>query len=261
MNEVVTINHHHLPVKEYRDQRVVTFKDVDMVHERPDGTARKRFNDNKKHFIDGTDFFKITPSEFRTAIGDMDLRQRNDVTLITESGYLMLVKSFTDDLAWQVQRQLVNSYFRYKKESHEPPLSIEDAFRLAELINSTPPDKLPIIGAVFLQAGVHIPETDTHTDNTPSDHDTGRKSPVYNTDACVDDFLQGADVINRPTNDVYREYTGYCSEHGGQSGVKYCVFKNGERCIGDKGSAKENQWSEQESVCPARREVRIHNER
>lgn len=35
-----------------------------------------------------------------------------DITLITESGYLMLVKSFTDDLAWDVQRQLVNSYFR-----------------------------------------------------------------------------------------------------------------------------------------------------
>ena len=35
-------------------------------------------------------------------------------TLITESGYLMLVKSFTDDLAWKVQRELVNTYFRVK---------------------------------------------------------------------------------------------------------------------------------------------------
>jgi hypothetical protein len=35
-------------------------------------------------------------------IGDMDLRQQNDVTLITESGYLMLVKSFTDDLVWEI---------------------------------------------------------------------------------------------------------------------------------------------------------------
>ncbi len=31
----------------------------------------------------------------------------NLVTLITETGYLMLVKSFTDDLAWKVQRELV----------------------------------------------------------------------------------------------------------------------------------------------------------
>lgn len=33
---------------------------------------------------------------------------------MTESGYLMLAKSFTDDLAWQVQRELVNFYFRAK---------------------------------------------------------------------------------------------------------------------------------------------------
>lgn len=71
------------------------------VHHRPDGTARKRFNDNRKHFVSGVDFFKISASEFRTAIGTMDLRQQNDITLLTETGYLMLVKSFTDDLAWK----------------------------------------------------------------------------------------------------------------------------------------------------------------
>ena len=112
MGEIERINNLELIVKVYQNQRVVTFKDIDTVHERPEGTARKRFNDNKRHFIEGEDFFKITPSEFRTAIGDMDLRQQNDITLITESGYLMLVKSFTDDLAWQVQRQLVKNYFR-----------------------------------------------------------------------------------------------------------------------------------------------------
>lgn len=119
MSELVHIGNSDISIKEYKGKRVVTFKDIDMVHERPEGTARKRFNDNKKHFIEDADFFKITPSEFRTAIGDMDLRQQNDVTLITESGYLMLVKSFTDDLAWQVQRQLVNAYFR-KAERMSP---------------------------------------------------------------------------------------------------------------------------------------------
>jgi len=112
LGEIEQINNLQLTVKVYQNQRVVTFKDIDMVHERPEGTARKRFNDNKQHFIEGEDFYKISASEFRTAIGNMDLRQQNDVTLITESGYLMLVKSFTDDLAWSVQRQLVKSYFR-----------------------------------------------------------------------------------------------------------------------------------------------------
>lgn len=112
--EFLFSNNTQVLVKEFSGQRVVTFKEIDAVHGRPDGTARKRFNDNREHFIEGEDFFKITPSEFRTAIGEMDSRQQNDITLITESGYLMLVKSFTDDLAWKVQRELVNGYFRAK---------------------------------------------------------------------------------------------------------------------------------------------------
>lgn len=115
MNSPVTINNQTLPIKEYRGQRVVTFKDIDAVHDRPDGTARKRFNDNRKRFIQGVDFYKISPSEFRTAFGEMDIRQQNDITLLTESGYLMLAKSFTDDLAWKVQRELVSGYFRTKE--------------------------------------------------------------------------------------------------------------------------------------------------
>lgn len=115
MQELIKIGNQEISVKEFQGKRVVTFKDVDMVHERPEGTARKRFNDNKERFIEGEDYFKITPSEFRTAIGEMDIRQQNDVTLLTEQGYLMLVKSFTDDLAWKVQRELVNTYFAVKQ--------------------------------------------------------------------------------------------------------------------------------------------------
>ena len=114
MNELTTINNTQVLVKEFSGQRVVTFKDIDAVHGRPDGTASRNFRSNREHFIEGEDFFKITPDEFRRAIGEMDARQQNDVTLITESGYLMLVKSFTDDLAWKVQRELVNGYFRAK---------------------------------------------------------------------------------------------------------------------------------------------------
>ena len=115
--EAMTIQGTQIQIKEYKGKRVVTFKDIDTVHQRSDGTARKRFNDNRKRFVSGVDFYKISPSEFRTAIGEMDSRQQNDVTLVTESGYLMLVKSFTDDLAWKVQRDLVDTYFRVRAEA------------------------------------------------------------------------------------------------------------------------------------------------
>ena len=114
MQELTTINNSEILVKEFSGQRVVTFKEIDAVHGRPDGTASRNFRSNRDHFIEGEDYFKITPDEFRRAFGEMDARQQNDVTLITESGYLMLVKSFTDDLAWKVQRQLVKEYFRAK---------------------------------------------------------------------------------------------------------------------------------------------------
>lgn len=109
----VTINNVELPIKEYQGQKVVTLREVDAVHNRPEGTARRNFNTNKKHLLENTDFFIITqPDEIRTlGLERPQGGTPESVTLLTESGYLMLVKSFTDDLAWDVQRQLVNTYF------------------------------------------------------------------------------------------------------------------------------------------------------
>ena len=230
MNEIM-INNMPLSIKEYEGKRVVTFKDIDMCHKRPEGTARKRFNDNKARFVEGEDFYKVPydwnnespvggrslfdivneiegyrgmdysgfiymaqdpnngfwkigrtaskktiekrlnlsrtdelkdyryfdcvdtlradkmiqerlksykvknswydcdsnviEDEIKNSISKVEAthepRKRHkggfhgDVTLITESGYYMLVKSFTDDLSWDVQRQLVNSYFKVSK--------------------------------------------------------------------------------------------------------------------------------------------------
>ncbi|MBR4319343.1 MAG: ORF6N domain-containing protein, partial [Oscillospiraceae bacterium] len=115
MNEIM-INEVPVTIKEYQGQRVVTLKDIDTVHGRADGTARKRFNDNKAHFIEGEDYFKVCASEIRThKIMEISAKTHEDMIFITESGYLMLVKSFTDDLAWNVQRQLVKIYFRAKE--------------------------------------------------------------------------------------------------------------------------------------------------
>ena len=127
MAEMIHIGNSDIAIKEYKGQRVVTFKDIDAVHNRADGTANKRFLDNKKHFIEGEDFFTVSNSEIRKSriipISDSDFM---DKTLITESGYLMLVKSFTDDLAWDVQRQLVKTYFNAtKKLSQEEMMRVQ----------------------------------------------------------------------------------------------------------------------------------------
>lgn len=110
------INNVPLKIKEYKGQRVVTFRDIDTVHGRPEGTAKKRFNDNRKHFIEGEDYFKVCWSEIRTnKIMDISPKVHRDIIFLTENGYLMLVKSLTDDLSWEVQRQLVKTYFRVQE--------------------------------------------------------------------------------------------------------------------------------------------------
>lgn len=119
MNELktVSINKADITVKEYQGKRVVTLKEIDLCHGRPDGTARKRFNNNKQHFIEGVDYFVRKTDE---AAKEYGVIAPNGLVLVTESGYMMLVKSFTDDLAWDVQRQLVNTYFNCKAKQPEP---------------------------------------------------------------------------------------------------------------------------------------------
>jgi len=111
MSNLVKINNQDLQVKEFKGQRVVTFKDIDILHERPEGTAGRNFRENRKYFIKGTDYFQRNSSE---AKNEFDVIAPNGLILITESGYLMLVKSLQDNLAWKVQRELVNNYFRNK---------------------------------------------------------------------------------------------------------------------------------------------------
>lgn len=116
MNELIHIGNSDISIKEYNGQRVVTFKDIDLVHGRPDGTARATFNRNKERFILGEDYFVCETYEAKELYG---IAAPNGIALITEQGYLMLVKTFSDDLSWEVQRQLVSSYFKVRQTVDE----------------------------------------------------------------------------------------------------------------------------------------------
>lgn len=125
--EIVKINETDLQIKMWNGQRVVTFKDIDRVHKRPDGTAHRNFKENKNHLVENEDYFVLKPmdilkDEFRPLGFDNEKPANRGTTYLTESGYLLLVKSFTDDLAWKVQRDLVNTYFKFQEvvQSMEP---------------------------------------------------------------------------------------------------------------------------------------------
>lgn len=111
-----------IPVLEHAGHRVVTLGMIDKVHSRPEGTAGRNFRKNRSRFVGIADFFEIEhPDEIRRlGLGRPDGSTPDKVILLTETGYLMLVKSFTDDLAWKVQRQLVSAYFKAKPETIDP---------------------------------------------------------------------------------------------------------------------------------------------
>jgi hypothetical protein len=129
LSSLVKINNADLLVKEFNGQRVVTLKDIDILHQRPEGTSRRNFNQNKKHLIVNEDYFVRNSYEAKEEFG---ITAPSGLTLITESGYLMLVKSLTDDLAWTVQRQLVNNYFRVKNNTHRDLNTIQNMAFLSE---------------------------------------------------------------------------------------------------------------------------------
>lgn len=145
MSNLVEINNTELSVKEFNGQRVITFKDIDNVHNRPDGTARMAFNRNRKRLVINEDYFIIKPKDIENTQLNTKRSIKNQMgiscqienstdenltlgiyqvsprgtTFITKTGYLMLVKTFDDDLAWKVQRELVSSYFKAKESTQE----------------------------------------------------------------------------------------------------------------------------------------------
>ena len=153
MDNVVSIHGHDIRLREYNGKRVVTFKDIDEVHERPIGTASRNFLTNRQRFINGVDFVKVKSSDFPlNEIRGTEINN-NGLTLITESGYLMLVKSFNDELAWQVQRELVDSYFRGKEGEPAAPTTAleidnETYLEAARILATVPYSKREVVNVL-----------------------------------------------------------------------------------------------------------------
>lgn len=123
MNDYIKINNKDVIVKEFQGQRVVTFKDIDNLHQRPSGTASRNYKNNKERFIENVDYFLVKPKDIqKDEIRLSEINNRGTI-FITETGYMMLVKSFSDDLSWAVQRELVNTYFKVKQLKQDETLN------------------------------------------------------------------------------------------------------------------------------------------
>lgn len=114
MRNSITVQNSRMPLVEYQGQRVVTFAMVDEAHQRPKGTASATFRRNRHRFIQGRHFFEPSSDVIRRmSLQGVFPNKTARGVLITEMGYLLLVKPFQDDLSWLIQEELVNAYFRH----------------------------------------------------------------------------------------------------------------------------------------------------
>lgn len=137
MNEVVEINNKELQVKEWNNERVVTIYDIAELHERRVDKTNELLKNNIKHFIKDVDYYLISRENFLETFSGFQRKIPNNVKsipLFTESGYLKLVKPMTDDLSWDIQTILINTYFKVKElqqNNFKVPQTFKEALLLA----------------------------------------------------------------------------------------------------------------------------------
>lgn len=238
---LITIEGKGVERVEYRGQPVITFRMIDELHQRPDGTARKTFNRNRKYFIDNEDFFEVPYEEWSRMIavpltdGDQ-IKQRNSIKFLTQSGYLMVVKAFRDDLSWKIQRILVQSYFIVREKIEAAAREdislgmladrITEAMRLAEALglrgkqaaryannavkNMTGYDCIALMdGQEFFSSPEELPAPESCNTREPVSEPTPMQAVV----CFVEELCEVGTGFRISRDELFCAYTRYCSEN------------------------------------------------
>lgn len=134
-NAVVQVGGMEIRKIEYRGQQVVTFAMIDKVHGRPDGTARRSFNENRDRFALGDDYYELTSDEIRTmSAAEIFPARTARGNFITKRGYLKIAKTLGDDKAWEVFDEMLERYFATETKQavqFQVPQTYAEALRLA----------------------------------------------------------------------------------------------------------------------------------
>ncbi len=146
MNQIININGKAIEQINYKGVPVINLPMVDELHERRKKTATNAFNRNKKKLIEGEDYFLVPKDEWKTLIRSHEMRPDQpktiskyggDMVFLSETGYVMLIKVFDDDLSWQIYRLMVKGYFTQRTmvsaspQKHDIKMTI-DIGRLAK---------------------------------------------------------------------------------------------------------------------------------
>ena len=118
MYDMIIINNKEIKVKEYNGERVVTAWDIAKIHEKDVNEITKNFNRNRETFDLNEDYFVLNREEFFERfkiVQDFIPNNVKEIILFTQSGYLLLAKTFSDKLSWKIQKELIKAYFKLKE--------------------------------------------------------------------------------------------------------------------------------------------------
>ena len=128
----ITVGHTvKLNIVVFNNEPVLTFNMIDQAHSRREGNASDRFRENRSRFTQGKHYHMVGYAEAEVLEPYGVTVPPRGLTLITKRGYLLLVKSFTDDLAWDVQEQLVDYYF--EGQPQQPIVETVSATQLQQI--------------------------------------------------------------------------------------------------------------------------------
>ena len=118
MYDMITINNKEIKVKEYNGERVITAWDIAKIHEKDVNEITKNFNRNRETFDLNEDYFILNKEEFSERlkiVQDFIPNNVKEIIVFTQSGYLLLAKTFSDKLSWKIQKELIKAYFKLKE--------------------------------------------------------------------------------------------------------------------------------------------------
>lgn len=120
-NKLTTIDTSRLPVIEWEGKRVMTLAMIDKLHGKCDGSALQTLTNHKHRFTLNQDSYLLKGRKTLNALPEgIVARRASQLWLITETGYLLLIKIMRDEHAWNVHQSVVATYFNQNKaESYQ----------------------------------------------------------------------------------------------------------------------------------------------
>lgn len=124
------------PLK-FKGTRVLLLKHIDRLHGRKEGHASRRFYQYQPELYEGCHYYRLTEADLKTIEDQGYTGCRAHTVLITEAGYLELVKGFREADHKQNRKQVLEGYYISRDDMRTPePRIIDDRpIKALKLVN------------------------------------------------------------------------------------------------------------------------------